>query len=770
MEKSSAYDFDWLSAGLLFLLLQVTAGRLVIANWAPFLYFASILAAFGAVLGLALGSSRFEKRIVTLLAIDYTAAILPWQWTAAVQSDINMGFRAQLHLVASRLGIAFIQFIQRAPVNDSFFFVAFVSLIMWGISLAAGYWLMRHNNLLAAVIPSAIVITTVQIYDNHFFIRSWWLATYLIFVLFLVGRRYFLHSRIEWRRQHIAVSEDAWLDILNGLSIITLTVVFTAWIFPTSLSSLRAASDVWNNFSSPIRNRLSNAVVSLQSPYSSGGANFYSESLSLGLRAAQGNQPVFTVKVLSAPNSITHYYWRGRVYDVYANGQWSNSGASSLDFEPASQNLNLVNAQNRVPAQFEFTMQLPAQSLLYAPSEPVWVDQTGSVVATSTGSGENDPIAWFANPAIAQGGRYQVRAEIANPAVADLEAAGVNYPTWIRDRYLEIPQNIQPAIQTLAGQITNGLSSPYDKAEAITNYLRNTIQYSLTVPSPPTGEDPAVWVLFDYKKGFCNYYASAEVLMLRSLGIPARLAVGFAEGESSGDSFTVLNHDAHAWPEVYFPGVGWIEFEPTVSQNPIARPATKPQIATQPNNNASPNANSNKPKENSSSESNTSTKPINNALLTDLAWIAFSLLVVGLFIFAFRRYHLLDHVPVYLSNSLERIGVSTPAWINAWMNWNQMTSVERAFVSVNLSLRWLGGPQPVSATAAERAAQLAQLLPSATEYIEAVASEHQAALFTQHPADLSRARHASLMILVYTVRFILRRFWSAIYGGDVYSG
>ncbi len=510
------------------------AGRLVIANWAPFLYFASIFAALGTILGLALGTSRFNRSRVTWLAIDYTLMVLPWQWTVAVQSDINISFRDQLHMIASRLAIAFVQFIQRAPVTNSFFFVAFISLVMWIIGLTAGYWLMRHDNLLAAVIPSAIVMMIVQVYDNHFALRAWWLAVYLFLVLLLVGRRYFLYSRVEWRKQHIAVSEDAWLDILNGLTVIALIVVFIAWIIPTSLSSLQAASEAWNNISSPVRNRLSNAVISLQSPYSNGEANFYSESLPLGLNAAQGNQPVFTVKVLSAPTSIT-YYWRGRVYDFYSSGQWSNSSAASLDFQPTSQNLNLVNSQNRVEAQFQFTMQLPQQSLLYAPSEPVWVDQPGSVIVTSTDSGQNDPLTWFANPAIAQGGHYQVRAEIADPSVAELEATGTDYPAWVQDRYLEVPQDIRPAIQTLAEQITSGQSMPYDKAEAVTNYLRNTIQYTLTVPPPPPGEDPAVWVLFNYRKGFCNYYASDEVLMLRSIGIPARMAVGFAQGESNGD-------------------------------------------------------------------------------------------------------------------------------------------------------------------------------------------------------------------------------------------
>ncbi len=423
-------------------------------------------------------------------------------------------------------------------------------------------------------------------------------------------------------------------------------------------------------------------------------------------------------------------------------------------------------------------MQLPQQSLLYAPSEPVWVDQPGSVSVISAGSGQNDPIAWFANPSIAQGGRYQVRAEVADPTVTELETAGTNYPTWVENRYLEVPQNIQVVIQTLAQQVVHGQSTSYDQAEAITNYLRNTIQYSTTVPPPPPGEDPAVWVLFDYKKGFCNYYASAEVLMLRSIGIPARLAVGFAEGESNNDSvdgksisFTVLNHDAHAWPEVYFPDIGWVELEPTVNQNPIVRPETRSQIANQQNNNSSANDNSNKPKENSSSESGTSTRPlIFNSLLNDILSISFSILLMGLMIFAFRRYRLLNQVPVYLSSNLERIGVSTPSWINDWINWNQMTSVERSFNSINLSLRWLGSPQPIYATAAERTAELIKLLPSATAYIEAVSSEHQSALFTKRSADVSRARQASIMIILHTLRFKVLNFWSAISGSDVYLG
>jgi transglutaminase-like putative cysteine protease len=777
MEKSPIHDWDWLSAGLLFLMIQAAAGRLVIANWAPFLYFAETLATLGTGLGLALGASRFKRQMAIWIAMDYTVIVLPWQWTVAVQSG-DVSFRDQLHIMASQLAIDLVQFFQRAPVNDSFLFIAFISLVMWITGLTAGYWLTRHDNLLITVIPSALVMMIVQVYDNYYSLRSWWLAAYLFLVLLLIGRRYFLRSRVEWKKQHLAVSEDAWLDILNSLTPMALIVISIAWIFPTSLTSLQAASEAWNKISNPVQNRLSNAVVSLQSPYSNGGTDFYSNSLVLGREAAQGNQPVFTVKVLSAATPAMPYYWRGRVYDFYADGQWSNSGDTTLDFQPASQNLNLVNAQNRSEARFQFTMQFPQQRLLYAPSEPVWMDQAGSVSVITAGNGRNDPLAWFANPPVTKGTPYQVRAEIADPTVAELEAAGTNYPAWVQNYYLEVPQNIQIGVQALAEQVTNGRTTPYDQAEAITNYLRSTIQYSTRVPSPPAGEDPTTWVLFDYKKGFCNYYASAEVLMLRSIGVPARMAVGFAEGASndpvvehpgSAGTFTVLNRDAHAWPEVYFPGIGWAEFEPTVSQNPIVRPATKAQISQQQSSNTSSNANPNQPR--AASNPGTSAGSVRpTPRMNNIAWISISLLLVGLMVLAFRRHRLLNRVPLVLSTNLERLGLSTPAWLGTWIIWNQMTSVERSFASINLSLRWLGKPQPVYATAAERAAELIKSLPAARVYIETVSSEHQSALFARRSADLSRARHAGMMILLHTLRFTVLKFWNAIFNGDVYSG
>ena len=123
--------------------------------------------------------------------------------------------------------------------------------------------------------------------------------------------------------------------------------------------------------------------------------------------------------------------------------------------------------------------------------------------------------------------------------------------------------------------------------------LRNTCAAILhirnTVEAPPAGQDPLDWFLFHSKKGFCNYYATAEVLLLRSAGIPARMVVGFAQGEfDPPNHYVVRQRDSHAWPEVYFPGIGWVEFEPTSNQAPLELPLGENPSPAAPGTHATP--------------------------------------------------------------------------------------------------------------------------------------------------------------------------------------
>ncbi|MDE3244374.1 MAG: transglutaminase domain-containing protein, partial [Nitrospirota bacterium] len=144
-------------------------------------------------------------------------------------------------------------------------------------------------------------------------------------------------------------------------------------------------------------------------------------------------------------------------------------------------------------------------------------------------------------------------------------ARSLSYPQAITDQYLQLPE-LSPKVEALAQQVTVEARTPYERIVAIEGHLRSVYRYSLdvgtTIPVNPVEE-----FLFVRKTGYCEHYATAMVMMVRALGIPARLVTGFLPGEWNGFGryYTIRQRDAHAWVEVYFPRSGWVTFDPTPS-------------------------------------------------------------------------------------------------------------------------------------------------------------------------------------------------------------
>jgi hypothetical protein len=294
----------------------------------------------------------------------------------------------------------------------------------------------------------------------------------------------------------------------------------------------------------------------------------------------------------------------------------------------------------------------------------------------------------------------------------------------------------------------------------------------MNVPAAPRGKDPVMWVLVDHKKGFCNYYASAEVLLLRAIGIPARLAVGFARSESADGAYTVYRRNAHAWPEVYFPGIGWVEFEPTSSQAPLARPsAVQPAAGTPinpPTRRVRDGETERTPEEVEiappSARLPFPLTPAGRAVLTALA-----VLVVLVLIGLAYRLRLPDRLPGILARALVAGAGPAPPWLRSWERWNRMAAVERAFASVSWSLHLLGDPPHMDATPAAQATALSRLVPSAARQIEAISAEVERGLFTVYPADLGLAYRAGILILLRSLGARLRKTLTSADGRVAYS-
>jgi transglutaminase-like putative cysteine protease len=148
----------------------------------------------------------------------------------------------------------------------------------------------------------------------------------------------------------------------------------------------------------------------------------------------------------------------------------------------------------------------------------------------------------------------------------ELRTASTNYPDWAVDAYLALPEELPGRVGDLAQEVTADAPTVYDQALALQSYLRG-YEYTLDLPAPPTDHDVVDYFLFDLQRGYCDYYATAMVVMARSLGIPARLAVGYATGEYDPEleAYQITQANSHSWAEIYFPEYGWIRFEPTAA-------------------------------------------------------------------------------------------------------------------------------------------------------------------------------------------------------------
>jgi transglutaminase-like putative cysteine protease len=160
-------------------------------------------------------------------------------------------------------------------------------------------------------------------------------------------------------------------------------------------------------------------------------------------------------------------------------------------------------------------------------------------------------------------GSYRAISDISTPPVEGLQAAGYEPAPDIALRYLQLP-GVDRRVGELAQQVTASADNSYDKAAALERHLRTAYQYTLQLPGTRPS-DPVAHFLFERKAGHCEYFASAMTIMLRTLGIPARIVNGFSGGEFNPvtGSYIVRARDAHSWVEAYFSGYGWVSFDPT---------------------------------------------------------------------------------------------------------------------------------------------------------------------------------------------------------------
>jgi transglutaminase-like putative cysteine protease len=243
-------------------------------------------------------------------------------------------------------------------------------------------------------------------------------------------------------------------------------------------------------------------------------------------------------------------YWRVGSYDRFTGNGWVRTGPS----RPYDGTLQSPRGSYRSVVQ---TVRAEGPlDVMPAAWKPRRVRQS-DVPVSVTSAGGLEPA-----QSLAAGDTYTVESRVVVASPGELRAAGTDYPDGLLERYTQVPANQPDRVAERTARITANAQNPYDTARVVEQWLENNREYSLQVERPDGNIADAF--LFDMQAGYCTYYATTMVSMLRTQDIPARLVVGYTPGEQVGDDQWVARGlDSHAWVEVYFPDVGWIRFDPT---------------------------------------------------------------------------------------------------------------------------------------------------------------------------------------------------------------
>lgn len=793
--NSSAPVRWWdLPTALLFLsALLTTSFRLSATKWTEHLDLVQTVTVLGVIAGLAFGQSRFSSTVARMLAVAYGLFLIPWQ--LGLTLGLGIQWTERVASVGNRLSLTINQLFQQMPVTDNMFFLFLMSSLFWTLGVYGGYSLARYGTAWRAILPGGIALVIIHAYDAFFPVRTWFLAGYLFFALLLLARLNFLGQYRRWKQNRTYLPPYLGLDFIRTALVATAILVVFSWTAPALATAITPAESAWRRVSSPwisIRDRLSNAFSSLQASVGFV-TDFYGDTLALGRGNPLSDTVVLEVQAPPLAPSGVRYYWGARVYDYY-DGGWASTLPVTQDVTPDNFNLEFPEFSGRSNATFTIKTFHPIQNL-YTPRQPVWASRPAEANLAINSDETIDLASLEARPYLAAGEVYQVEASLASATIAEMRAAGTDYPDWVVERYLQLPENITPRTRQLAEQLAAGLDNPYDIVQVITDYLRTNLKYSDTVPATPFGQEPIDWVLFDHREGFCNYYATAEIILLRSLGIPARLAVGYAQGERLSsddvdvvtdfvprgqnvpqeeigferDLYTVRHRDAHAWPEVFFPGLGWVEFEPTASQAPIFRPSGENPDGELANDDPAANEDEmaralqdSRDQIPPGDQSNLAGRlEAARASIPQAIWFLSAVMLLALaavHIRRIRRERGSPPFPVQIESGLRRLGIEPPRILRRWARFASLSPLTRAYLELNRALSRLGARPARTDTPAERAARLSLLLPEARDLIEDLLVEYQSATYSPDPGNAETGQRAGREIRKISYLALLQRF------------
>jgi transglutaminase-like putative cysteine protease len=590
------------------------------AQWVEGMAILQAVVLLGTFVGIVLAKSRVPGKLAHPLSF-----LAGWTWATYLTAQVlsrNAGIAqgpAVIELEAYFRAMFLIPFTEGATA-DNHVFLFLLSFLMWLLAYYAAWAVFRRQQVWWAIIlwGAALLINMTYAQAN----LTIYLILFLLAALSLVVRTSLAIYEEEWRNAHVSYSSELISGFLRTGLMISFIVVLLAWVAPVALAS-RPLQPFWDRIGEPWRRFQEETSRIFED------LNYQNEPplVYLGDRRMWFGGPVNLEDTpIADVEAEAGRYWRVMVFHEYTGDGWTNTDPDIILIGENEQDLDVpeldlraditqtvtllrdwTTADALIAAAQPLRSGLPLRAsvtFLTAP-EPETEEPTptaeptelpGRATATARAAGEEeatespsatpppsptplppapgDPSAIYSQRSLFAGASYQVLSSLTGVDQESLREAGTDYPDWVVSRYLQLPESLPERVRLLAEQLTEGLNSPYDKAVTIERTLRR-IPYDDQIEGPGLRQDGVDYFLFEAQAGYCDYYASSMAVLLRAVGVPARYVRGYSEGRSEDGIFHLLESDGHAWVEVYFPGYGWIEFEPTGGEPALVRPQSQ---------------------------------------------------------------------------------------------------------------------------------------------------------------------------------------------------
>ena len=599
------------AAALSMLMLWCVTGSIAGAGWAPGLVVLPWMALPALLVGLAFAHMRWLSPWLAHLLSAIAAVVWAVQLVGpTLANDVRREFgpevagrlvdwsdRAAELAIRAQIWLRTLQAGGRG--EDIVLYVVSLALLAWALGYTTGWLLFRSNRAWPAVLLNAFVILI-----NYTF--AWPKPNLLFFVflvaaLLLVAHQHVIRQQRAWRASQVEYPELLSLRFLLSSALVCGALVLATSALPSTISSAQVAR-AWKLISTPftaVRESMDTAFSTINAPPGTSGGGFTTRAVRVGGARQLGDALVLRVRAAKFD------YWRAATFDRYTGTAWLSTvgqraraalGAITIEDARTPVEPGVLLPQTDIAERTLVTqtveLLLPRNDRLIlhggqfaAAGLPVLV-QNGVLESGGRVLPNFVEISSVQSDVPLRAGEtYTVTSYVSVADEQSLRRAGTNYPAWVRENYLQLPSGVTQRTREFAKEIVSraGAENPYDQALAIQAELRK-LTYDEARPAPPDNRDWVDYFLFEGRRGYCDDFASAMVVLLRSLDVPARWVQGYAGGslDPQTGQYVVRESIAHSWPEVYFPGYGWQRFEPTpaaYADVPL-RPATPGAGAT----------------------------------------------------------------------------------------------------------------------------------------------------------------------------------------------